>query len=78
MLDANCCVPDCLASPYAPAGTRSVCKDHFLNFLTWRRRRGIQMFHAYAGMTMERRDAIVGEWMKSMRLDEAPATPSKI
>jgi len=36
------------------------------------------MFHAYAGMTMEQRDAIVGEWMKSMRLDEVPATPSKI
>ena len=78
MLDTSCCVPDCLTSPYAPAGTRSVCKNHFLTFLTWRRRRGTQMFHAYAGMTMEQRDAIVGEWMKSMRLDEAPATPSKI
>ena len=78
MLDANCCVPNCREKPYAPAGTRSICKDHFLNFLTWRRRRGAQMFHTYAGMTMEQRDAIVTEWMKTIRQDEAPATMPKL
>ncbi|MGZ8374891.1 MAG: hypothetical protein ACXW38_07725, partial [Nitrospira sp.] len=65
MLDTNCCVPNCLERPYAPAGTRSVCKDHFLSFLTWRRRRGTQMFHTYAGMTMEERDTITAEWIKT-------------
>lgn len=78
MLETNCRVPNCLARPYAPAGTRSVCKDHFLNFLTWRRRRGAQMFHTYAGMAMEQRDVIVAEWMKTIRLDEAPAAAPKL
>ena len=78
MLDSKCCVPDCLETPYAPAGTRSVCKDHFINFLTWRRRRGTRMFHTYAGMTMEERDAIAAEWMKTIRRDEVPAHAPKL
>ncbi|MDK2743322.1 MAG: hypothetical protein NDI90_10430 [Nitrospira sp. BO4] len=76
--DINCCVPNCLAKPYAPAGTRSVCKDHFLNFLTWRRRRGPQMFHTYAGMAMEERDTIATEWMKTIRMDEVPVAAPKL
>ena len=34
----------------------SVCRPHFLSHLTWRRRKGPQMFMKYAGMTMEERD----------------------
>lgn len=76
--DLQCCVPNCQARPYAPAGTRSVCKDHFLSFLTWRRRRGPQMFLTYAGMAMAERDAIAAEWMKTIRTDEVPAAALKI
>lgn len=73
MQDVNCRVPNCQAKPYAPAGTQSVCRDHFLQFLTWRRRRGPQMFHKYAGMTMEERDAVSTEWIKTIRIEEVPA-----
>jgi hypothetical protein len=78
MLDTTCCVPNCLERPYAPAGTRSVCKDHFLSFLTWRRRRGAQMFHTYAGMTMEERNTIAAEWMKTIRTDDVPTAAPKL
>ncbi len=78
MLNASCCVPNCLERPYAPAGTRSICKDHFLSFLTWRRRRGTQMFHTYAGMSMGERDTIVAEWVKTIRTDDMPAAAQKL
>ncbi|MGB4069880.1 MAG: hypothetical protein WBK08_17765 [Nitrospira sp.] len=78
MLDTSCCVLNCLERPYAPAGTRSVCKDHFLSFLTWRRRRGTQMFHSYAGMTMGERDTIVAEWVKTIRTDDEPTAAPKL
>jgi hypothetical protein len=78
MLDTQCCVPNCLERSYAPAGTRSVCKDHFLSFLTWRRRRGTQMFHTYAGMSMEERNTIVAEWVKTIRTDDMPAAAQKL
>jgi len=78
VLDARCCIANCVAQPYAPSGTRSLCKDHFLNFLTWRRRRGPQMFHTYAGMSMEERDTVAAEWMKTIRTDDAPATAAKL
>lgn len=61
-----CLIDGCQASVYAPAGTHSICKDHFLNFLTWRRRRGPQMFRKYAGMTMEARDQITAEWQVTL------------
>ena len=77
MHDSICCVPDCQAKPYAPAGTRSVCKDHFLQFLTWRRRRGPQMFHKYAAMTMDARDTIAAEWQKTLRLGDVPAASTQ-
>src|SRR5688572_17079832 len=51
MSGQSCLIEGCQARVYAPAGTQSVCKDHFLGFLTWRRRRGPQMFRKYAGMT---------------------------
>lgn len=78
MHDTRCCVTNCLAHPYAPAGTHSVCKDHFLSFLTWRRRRGPQMFSTYAGMSMAERDAITAEWMKTIRIDEVPTPAPKL
>ncbi|MBH0209783.1 MAG: hypothetical protein HP495_14950 [Nitrospira sp.] len=78
MHDTHCCVTNCLAHPYAPAGTHSVCKDHFLSFLTWRRRRGPQMFSTYAGMSMAERDTITAEWMKTIRIDEVPTPAPKL
>ena len=53
MHDLTCLIQGCQAKVYAPAGTRSVCREHFLSYLTWRRRKGPQMFMKYAGMTME-------------------------
>ncbi len=64
-----CVVANCTAKGYAPAGTGGVCKDHFLHFLTWRRRRGPAMFHKYAGMTMEERDPVVAEWAKTVTME---------
>ena len=77
MRDIHCCVQNCQSRPYAPAGTQSVCKDHFINFLTWRRRRGPQMFLKYAGMTMPERDTIAAEWIKTIRTDEVPSNSPK-
>lgn len=67
-----CLIDGCQARVYAPAGTRSVCKDHFLGFLTWRRRRGPQMFRKYAGMTMEERDVIAAEWLQTLGTKDLP------
>jgi hypothetical protein len=69
-------IQGCQARVYAPAGTQSVCKEHFMSFLTWRRRKGPQMFLKYAGMTTEERDAVAAEWAKTVRIEEAPS-PSK-
>jgi hypothetical protein len=44
----------------------------FLSELTWRRRKGPQMFMKYAGMTMEERDPHVAEWANTIRAEEAP------
>jgi hypothetical protein len=72
MSGQNCLIEGCQARVYAPAGTRSVCKDHFLSFLTWRRRRGPQMFRKYAGMTMEERDEITAEWRQTLGTKDLP------
>lgn len=78
MSNANCMIQGCQAKVYAPAGTQSVCKEHFLNFLTWRRRKGPQMFNTYAGMPMEQRDSIAAEWAKTVIIvDTPPATTPK-
>lgn len=78
MSDVHCMIENCRAKVYAPAGTRNVCKEHFLSFLTWRRRRGPQMFMTYAGMSMEQRDGIAAEWAKTIRVEEIPtAAPLK-
>jgi hypothetical protein len=78
MNDLNCMIEGCPGGVYAPAGTQNVCKEHFLNYLTWRRRKGPQMFTTYAGMTMEQRDTIAAEWRQTVRVVEAPtASPPK-
>ena len=74
MNELNCLIQGCQAKVYAPAGTQSVCKEHFLSFLTWRRRKGPQMFTHYAGLTMEQRDSIATEWAKTISILEAPTT----
>jgi hypothetical protein len=71
MIDLTCMIQGCQAKVYSPAGTQHVCKEHFLNFLTWRRRKGPQMFVHYAGLTMEQRDSIAAEWSKTVSIVEA-------
>ena len=75
MTDQRCMIGGCPNRVYAPAGTQAVCRDHFLNFLTWRRRRGPQMFLKYAAMTMEQRDTITAEWQKTVRIEEVATSP---
>jgi hypothetical protein len=72
MHDLNCLIKGCQARVYAPAGTHSICRAHFLSYLTWRRRKGPQMFMKYAGMTMEERNPLVAEWANTIRIEEAP------
>jgi hypothetical protein len=72
MHDLTCMIKGCQAKVYAPAGTHSVCRVHFLSYLTWRRRKGPQMFMKYAGMTMEERDPLVAEWANTIRVEETP------
>jgi hypothetical protein len=75
MTSEHCLIQDCHARPYAPAGTGAICRPHFVDFLTWRRRRGIQMFLKYAGMTMPERDVVVEEWRKTVKVDETLIAP---
>ncbi|WP_447977633.1 hypothetical protein [Candidatus Nitrospira bockiana] len=70
MSDERCMITGCPGQVYAPSGTGSLCKDHFINFVTWRRRRGPGMFHKYAAMTMDERDTIVAEWSKTVKATE--------
>ena len=74
MHDLTCLIKGCQARVYAPAGTHSICREHFLSYLTWRRRKGSQMFLKYAGMTMEERDPVVAEWASTVRVEEIPTT----
>jgi hypothetical protein len=73
MSDQVCLIEGCSARAYAPAGTASLCKTHFLAYLAWRRKRGAGLFAKYAAMTMEERDAIVAEWRKSVTVEEPPS-----
>lgn len=70
MTNHACLIQGCTLRIYAPAGTASLCKDHFLSFVTWRRRKGPQMFHKYAAMPMGERDTIVAEWAKTVAIEE--------
>lgn len=76
MNDLTCMIQGCQARVYSPAGTQHVCKEHFLSFLTWRRRKGQQMFIHYAGLTMEQRDPVASEWSKTVSIIEAPTGPA--
>jgi hypothetical protein len=76
MNNLNCLIKGCQGGVYSPAGTQHLCKEHFLSFLTWRRRKGPQMFNTYAAMTMDQRDPLVGEWAKTIRIEEAPNAPT--
>jgi hypothetical protein len=75
MSEGACVVEGCKTPVYAPAGTGSLCKDHFLNFLTWRRRKGPAMFSKYAAMSMEERDTVMAEWRQTLRHDEPLPPP---
>jgi hypothetical protein len=36
------------------------------------------MFHTYAAMTMEQRDAVAAEWINTIRIADVPGTSSNI
>jgi len=36
------------------------------------------MFHTYAGMSMEERNTIAAEWVKTIRTDDVPAAAQKL
>ncbi len=76
MSEHVCLIEGCPAKVYAPGGTGFLCKEHFLGFVTWRRRRGAAMFRKYAAMTMEERDAVTAEWLKTVKVEEVPLPPS--
>jgi hypothetical protein len=76
MSDTSCMIQGCQGRVYAPAGTQSICREHFFRFLTWRRRRGPQMFVKYAAMTMEDRDGVAAEWQKTVRVEDLPSAPT--
>jgi hypothetical protein len=62
-----CLIGGCTEPLYAPAGTRSLCKGHFLHFVAWRRKKGgLGMFKKYSAMSMEERDVIVEEWANTL------------
>ncbi|MDR4494524.1 MAG: hypothetical protein AB7P17_10905 [Nitrospirales bacterium] len=66
MSTESCLVGGCTEPLYAPAGTRSLCKEHFLHFVAWRKKKGgMGMFKKYSALTMEERDTTVEEWAKS-------------
>lgn len=69
MNDQTCLIRGCAVRVYAPAGTGALCKEHFLNFVTWRRRKGPAMFHKYAAMPPEERDTFVDEWSRTIKIE---------
>lgn len=70
MHDHACLIQDCRGRAYAPTGTGYLCKEHFINFLTWRRKKGPQMFSKYAGMSMEERNSVAEEWIKTVPIEK--------
>ena len=65
----NCMIEGCTNQGYAPAGTGTVCKDHFADFVTWRRKKGGKgIFRKYNGMTMVERDPIVKAWYNTLAI----------
>ncbi len=70
MTTQTCLVQDCQGKVYAPTGTGHLCKEHFLDFVKWRRRKGLAMFNKYAGMRMDERDAVAVEWAKTLNIQK--------
>ena len=67
MTTESCLIGGCGEPVYAPAGTQSICKEHFLQFLMWRKKKGgLGMFKKYGAMTMDERDTIVHEWANTI------------
>ncbi len=61
-----CVIEGCTDNSYAPAGTHSICKEHFLQFLAWRKKKGgLSFFKKYSAMNMEDRNGVVQEWTES-------------
>jgi hypothetical protein len=69
MSGTGCLIHDCSVKTYAPAGTGALCKEHFLSFVTWRRRKGPQMFYKYGAMSMEERATLVTDWQKTVTVE---------
>jgi len=69
MSEQACLIDGCKTRGYAPAGTGSLCKEHFLDFVKWRRRKGPRMFQKYGAMTMEERDSVMAEWRKTVTVE---------
>jgi hypothetical protein len=67
MSGEGCLIGGCTSQVYAPAGTGFVCKEHFIDFVKWRRKKGgMNMFRKYNALTMEERDPIVQDWGKHL------------
>lgn len=67
MIEQDCMIVGCSKRAYAPSGTGHLCKDHFTDFVKWRRRKGSAgMFRKYNAMTMEGRNVIVKDWEKNV------------
>jgi hypothetical protein len=72
MSQEGCLIGGCTNTIYAPAGTGSLCKDHFIDFVKWRRKKGgMAMFRKYSGMNMQERDTIVQDWGKTVVVTES-------
>lgn len=69
MSPQTCLIGGCTQPVYAPAGTRSLCKEHFSDFLLWRKKKGgMSLFKKYSAQSMEERDPLVDEWAKTVTL----------
>ena len=67
MSEQICLIDGCTHRDYAPAGTMQLCKEHFSEFVKWRRKKGgLAMFRKYNSMTMEERDTIFQQWEKTL------------
>lgn len=62
-----CVIEGCTDATYAPAGTGSICKEHFLQFSAWRKKKGgLSFFKKYSAMSMEDRNGTVEEWANTL------------
>lgn len=67
MNDPLCMIDGCTHRAYAPSGTGQLCKEHFSEYVRWRRKKGgMGMFRKYNAMTMEERNTIFQQWEKTL------------